>query len=104
MVGVPESKILIESKSTNTGENCRFTQALLRERGIAAHSFILVQKPYMERRSFATIRQQWPDATVAAVTSPPSTLLTYPTAEISLKTVGHIDRWDIFFWPPKREY
>ena len=32
-------------------------------------SFILVQKPYMERRTFATFRKQWPEAE-CLVTSP----------------------------------
>ncbi|GAL03300.1 hypothetical protein JCM19237_6193 [Photobacterium aphoticum] len=32
-MGVPEEAILIESQSTNTGENVQFTQALLAEKG-----------------------------------------------------------------------
>src|SRR6185312_15567209 len=46
--GVPADKILIENRSTNTGENILFTQQLLAENGIHPDSFILVQKPYME--------------------------------------------------------
>lgn len=34
-LGVPPSAVLTETKATNTGENIRFTQALLRERGIS---------------------------------------------------------------------
>lgn len=33
------------------------------------NSFILVQKPYMDRRTFATFRKQWPEAE-CIVTSP----------------------------------
>ena len=66
---VPPDKIIVESKSTNTGENVRFTRQLLAERGIDPQSFIVVQKPYMERRSYATFRQFWPEKQVA-VTSP----------------------------------
>ncbi len=58
--GVPASAILIESKATNTGENIKFSAALLREEGIEASSVLLVQKPYMERRSLATAQAQWP--------------------------------------------
>jgi len=68
-MGVPREAILIENKSTNTGENVTFTRRLLAEKQIDPDKFILVQKPYMERRSFATFRKQWPEKEVL-VTSP----------------------------------
>jgi uncharacterized SAM-binding protein YcdF (DUF218 family) len=68
-MGVPRDRILVENRSTNTGENVLFTRALLLERGIDPQSFILVQKPYMERRSYATFRRHWPEKDVL-VTSP----------------------------------
>jgi uncharacterized SAM-binding protein YcdF (DUF218 family) len=58
--GVPRDKILIENRSTNTGENVRFTRQLLAERGLDPAKFILVQKPYMERRAYATFMKVWP--------------------------------------------
>jgi uncharacterized SAM-binding protein YcdF (DUF218 family) len=67
--GVPSTRILIENRSTNTGENILFTKQLLAEKGIDPQRFILVQKPYMERRSFATFRKLWPEREVL-VTSP----------------------------------
>ena len=42
---------------------------MLAEHGLDPQSFILVQKPYMERRSFATFRKVWPEKRVI-VTSP----------------------------------
>jgi uncharacterized SAM-binding protein YcdF (DUF218 family) len=68
-MGVPHEKVLIERKSTNTGENVIFTKQLLAELGIDPVKFIVVQKPYMERRSYATFRLFWPDKEVL-VTSP----------------------------------
>lgn len=69
--GVPEAKIIVESKSTNTGENVRFTFDLLNSIGMVFDSFILVQKPYMERRTYATFKKQWPNSkTQIFVTSP----------------------------------
>ena len=68
--GVPAEKIIIENKSTNTGENITFTKKLLHEKGIEFNSFSLVQKPYMERRSYATFKMHWPEKKVL-VTSPP---------------------------------
>jgi uncharacterized SAM-binding protein YcdF (DUF218 family) len=63
-MGVPQEKILVENRSTNTGENIIFTRALLAEKRINPAKFILVQKPYMERRSYATFRKVWPEKEV----------------------------------------
>jgi uncharacterized SAM-binding protein YcdF (DUF218 family) len=68
-LGVPADRIVVENQSTNTGENVQFTRQLLAARAIAARTFILVQKPYMERRAFATFRKVWPEPRVC-VTSP----------------------------------
>lgn len=68
-MGVPEESILIENRSTNTGENVQFTREMLASKGLDPASFILVQKPYMERRTFATFSKVWPGKPVV-VTSP----------------------------------
>jgi uncharacterized SAM-binding protein YcdF (DUF218 family) len=68
-MGVPAEKIIVENRSTNTGENVLFTRRLLSERGVDPAKFILVQKPYMERRSYATFKKMWPGKQ-ALVTSP----------------------------------
>src|ERR1700752_3353621 len=75
-MNVPHDAILIESKSTNTGENVQFTRKLLAERGIDPRSFIVVQKPYMERRSYATFLRYWPEKPVQ-VTSPQASFADY---------------------------
>lgn len=68
-LGVPREKILVENKSANTGENVLFTRRLLADRTLDPQKFIVVQKPYMERRSYATFRKLWPEKDVI-VTSP----------------------------------
>ena len=68
-MGVSKERVLIENRSTNTGENILFTKQLLIARNIDPQKFILVQKPYMERRSFATFKKVWPEKDVR-VTSP----------------------------------
>jgi uncharacterized SAM-binding protein YcdF (DUF218 family) len=68
-MGVPREKLLIENRSTNTGENVLFTRRLLADRQLDPRTFIVVQKPYMERRSYATFRQVWPEKELL-VTSP----------------------------------
>jgi uncharacterized SAM-binding protein YcdF (DUF218 family) len=75
-MGVPGERMLVENASTNTGENILFTRALLASRGLDLRTFIVVQKPYMERRSFATFRRLWPEPGVI-VTSPRVTLDEY---------------------------
>lgn len=85
-MGVPESKIIVENKSTNTGENIQFTQKILKDKGLDFHRFIIVQKPYMERRSFATFKKNWPEKSVA-VTSPNISFDNYPNKEISMAIV-----------------
>jgi uncharacterized SAM-binding protein YcdF (DUF218 family) len=74
--GVPREKILIEDKSTNTGDNVRFTKQLVETQGLELQKFIVVQKPYMERRSYATFRKLWPEKDVV-VTSPQISLKDY---------------------------
>lgn len=102
-MGVPAEAILVENKSTNTGENILFTQQLLAQKGLDPHSFIVVQKPYMERRSYATFKQHWPEKKLI-VTSPQFSFEAYPTDEIPLEKVIHImvgDMQRIKFYPGK---
>ena len=68
-MGVPGEDIVVESRSTNTGENVRFTRELLAGRGLEPRNLVLVQKPYMERRAYATFKNYWPAPRVV-VTSP----------------------------------
>jgi uncharacterized SAM-binding protein YcdF (DUF218 family) len=60
-LGVPANVILVESHARNTGENIRFSRALLEERRIPVLSALLVSKPYEERRAYATARKLWPE-------------------------------------------
>ncbi len=87
--GIPESAILLEDQSTNTGENIRFSKALLLEKGLEIHSALLVQKPYMERRALATALKVWPEITYC-VSSPPLAFKDYPTDKIPLEEVIQI--------------
>lgn len=102
-MGVPEDKILVEDKSANTGENIIFTKKLLAERGINPQKIILVQKPYMERRAYATFKKVWPEKEVI-VTSPQILFENYPNEEISKEEVINImvgDLQRIRFYPEK---
>ncbi len=87
--GVPADAIYIENKSTNTGENIIFTGRLLKEENLRPSSFIVVQKPYMERRSYATFKKHWPDKKLL-VTSPQIPFDEYSNEEIPLERVINI--------------
>ena len=84
--GVPAEAIFIENQSTNTGENILFTQRLLEDKGLHPQRFLLVQKPYMERRSYATFKKHWPDKELI-VTSPQIAFEDYPTPEMPMERV-----------------
>ena len=88
-LGVPRAAILIESASTNTGENIDFSRVLMAGRGIRPSRIILVQKPYMERRAWATFKRRWPEPDLQ-VTSPPIPYDEYPTPEIPRDLVINI--------------
>lgn len=88
-MGVPRDAILIENQSTNTGENIQFSKKLLAERGLDPQKFIVIQKPYMERRSYATFKKHWPDKELL-VTSPQISFDDYPNEEIPLERVINI--------------
>jgi uncharacterized SAM-binding protein YcdF (DUF218 family) len=104
-MGVPEQHILIENRSTNTGENIALSYRLLQNHNITVHKLILVQKPYMERRTYATFCKQWPgNAVEIMVTSPQISFEDYPNDEISLEEVIHImigDLQRIHLYPQK---
>ncbi|MGW7208481.1 YdcF family protein [Streptomyces sp. NPDC054837] len=69
-LGVPEAAILVEPKAANTGQNITFSRELLAEAGVQVDSLLLISKPYMERRSYATCRKLWPEAEVMCASEP----------------------------------
>jgi uncharacterized SAM-binding protein YcdF (DUF218 family) len=108
-LNVPRESILIEPESTNTGENIALTKRLLEEKGLNPHKFIVVQKPYMERRSYATFRKLWPEKEVI-VTSPQVSFGSYleeyanrslSVADVVSIMVGDLQRIKIY---PTRGY
>ena len=81
-LGVPEECVLIENVATNTGENIRFSRELLAAAGLSPLSAIVVQKPYMERRTHAALEVQWPGVRWC-VSSPPLDFESYCTGDLS---------------------
>jgi len=85
--GIPRGEMLLEGASTNTGENMQFSFSMLREDSLHWQRYpllrhaVLVQKPFMERRTWATFLKQWPATPVPRifVTSPQVSLQEYAT-------------------------
>lgn len=61
-VGVPADAIIIEPRAANTGQNIDYSRQALADAGIPVASVMLISKPYMQRRAYATIRKAWPEA------------------------------------------
>lgn len=59
--GVPAPAILLEERAQNTGDNFNFGITLLEQAGVQPRKLIVVAKPYMTRRGFATGRKLRPE-------------------------------------------
>lgn len=59
--GVPADAIIIEPRAANTGQNIDYSRHALAAAGIPVTSVMLISKPYMQRRAYATIRKAWPE-------------------------------------------
>lgn len=102
-LGIPKDKIFIENQSTNTGENIILSRKLIEEKGLEIKSIILVQKPYMLRRAFATFKKQWSEMEFT-VTAPQISFADYPNEIISKNLLINImvgDTQRIKLYPQK---
>ncbi len=84
--GVDKSDILVESDSTNTFDNFRFTKKLIEEKNLNVNSIILVTKPYMEKRAYLMAKTLL-DVDNLAVTSPNLNYKNYPNEVFSKEFV-----------------
>jgi uncharacterized SAM-binding protein YcdF (DUF218 family) len=87
--GVPRDRILLEKRALNTAENIRFSRELLEKQLGRPGNVILAVKPFMQRRTWATIAVEWPEMP-ATVASPAMTLEEYFTSELSAEKIIHI--------------
>ncbi len=60
--GVPAKAILLEERAENTVDNFVFGRAVARQAGLEPRRVLVVAKPYMTRRGYATGRVTWPEA------------------------------------------
>nr|WP_308282651.1 YdcF family protein [Pseudonocardia nigra] len=69
-LGVPPSAILVEPQATNTGANIALSREALAGAGVHPGSALLISKPYMQRRAYATAGKVWPELTVVCASEP----------------------------------
>lgn len=92
--GVPEARIVLETKATNIGENLIFSREILGYEAGEAVAF--VTKPQTQSRVRATAPMRWPSV-AAQVTAPNLTLDDYARPDAGLRPVieemvGDIER------------
>ncbi len=71
--GVDLSKILLENRSTNCGENAWESQRALDRNGVSPQSILLIQDPTMQRRSHASFERAWRGRDVRFISFAPFT-------------------------------
>lgn len=59
--GVPKDALILEMQSTNSGDNIKFWMHLLQQSWYEINTIIIVTKPYMERRAYATAKALFPN-------------------------------------------
>lgn len=85
--GVEKDKILLEKEATNTAENIQNSIKLLESEGLACKKLLLVQKPYMERRTIATADMVLDKSSHSYfVTSPSKPFGDYYSSDLEAKT------------------
>lgn len=87
-LGVPESCIYCEPRATHTGENIAFSRELIHEQNLMPNRVIVLQKPYMERRTRASLEMQWPELDFI-ISSPQINFEHYPNDHISMHDLIH---------------
>lgn len=80
--GVPEEKIIIENKSSNTYENFLFSLKIIKQKKLSVKKIIVVTQPYLQRRAKLGLLKFWPGIK-SIFTSPEFTFQTYGNSFLS---------------------
>ncbi|HYI95850.1 MAG TPA: YdcF family protein [Bryobacteraceae bacterium] len=92
--GVPRDRILLETKATNTAENIRLSRRLIAEHELRPDNVVLCCKPFMQRRTWATMVVEWPEMP-ASLASPVMTLEEYFTDVLTPEKIINIMLGDL---------
>jgi uncharacterized SAM-binding protein YcdF (DUF218 family) len=92
--GVPREHMLLETHASNTAENIRFARNLLENGGTRPRNVVLAVKPFMQRRTWASMAVEWPEMP-ASVASEQMELEAYFTDELTPERVTNIMMGDL---------
>jgi uncharacterized SAM-binding protein YcdF (DUF218 family) len=84
--GIPIDAMKTETKSTNIGENIKFTRELFTRLGLQPKSIILVTKPNTTRRAYATFKKVWENVDV---------MVTSPRLQFSTQPGRYVTKYDL---------
>jgi len=93
--GIPSEVILLEINARNTSENFWYTADLIKKKKLNYNKFILVQKPYTERRTYLTGLNRWRDKEII-VTSIKTTFDEYLKSGIDFKKIINMMTGEIY--------
>lgn len=94
-LGVPDTALHCESAASHTGENIVFSRQLIQRLDLKSDNLIILQKPYMERRTRASVEMQWPELRFQ-VSSPPLDFEEYPSDTIGTDELIHAMLGDLY--------
>lgn len=105
-MGVSGDHVLLETRSSNTGENLQFSHALLQKMRIQVETALVVHQPNMGKRIRATLQKQWPESGVRFLIAPADRSLErylfrlmrcgVTEYEIVCNIVGDFQRMDVY--------
>ena len=80
-------RMFVECEARNSGQNVAFSKNIIQEANLRSDKLIIVQKPYMERRTYSTFKCKWPNPEIKLYSSK-SSLTKYPSiSQIPLEEV-----------------
>lgn len=93
--GVKESDILIENQSTNCGSNAKNALQLFKESNITANTFIIMQDPTMQLRTYASFLHEWHSENVLFINyAPYIPALSYISEQVLFSDMPE-DAWSV---------
>ncbi len=82
-LSIPENIILLEDKAKNTGDNATLIKQIIEKNNIVCNSAIVITKPFMERRVYATFKKRWPELNIT-ISSPEFSYEDYMQSSIGI--------------------
>jgi len=70
-LGIEKTEILLETNSTNCGDNALQALKVLKKEELDVHSILLMQDPTMQRRSHASFVKEWKDSSPLIISYAP---------------------------------